>query len=369
MKRYLTATLALTRAYLIRFFRDKTAMFFTFLFPLLFLFVFGSLYSNNNSDVSFKVALINNATSSFSQQFDEQLQKSDTFDVNDQITEFEDARERMGRGEIDSIIVLPETFGDLNQASQPSGSVEVYYSEASPQSGQTIAAVMEGTLEGINRELGQPEPPLTVVQKSTATTNLSTFDYVFSGLVGFSILSLGIFGLANQMPAEKKTGSFRRLRASPIRKSQLIFANMIYYLLIGIVSVALMFAVATWVFNFDMRGNWLDLSIFIILGIITMFGFGLAIGGWAKNENQSAALTNLVAFPLMFLSGVFFPRFLMPEWLQGITGYLPLTPIIDGIRMITTEGARLIALGPELALMGVWIVVIYAIAIRVFRWE
>ena len=148
-----------------------------------------------------------------------------------------------------------------------------------------------------------------------------------------------------------------------------MFANLIYYLLIGVISVALMFIVALLVFNFDMRGNWLTLAVYIILGIITMFGFGLAIGGWARNENQSAALTNLVAFPLMFLSGVFFPRFLMPEWLQGITGFLPLTPIIDGLRMIMTEGATFMQLGPELALMGAWMVVIYAVAIKVFRWE
>ncbi|HBO64931.1 TPA: hypothetical protein DD425_03145 [Candidatus Saccharibacteria bacterium] len=369
MKRYFTATFALTRAYITRFFRDKMAMFFTFLFPLLFLFVFGSLYNNDTGDISFKVAVINNSSSAFAEQFETQLDESDTFEVSETITDFDDAKERMGRGEIDSIIELPNGFGEVNAAQQPSGSVDVYYSEASPQSGQTIAAVMQGVLDGINTELGQPAPPLTVTQKSTATANLSSFDYVFSGLIGFSILSLGIFGLANQMPAEKKTGSFRRLRASPIRKSQLIFANMIYYLLIGIISVVLMFVVAMMVFNFEMRGDWAALTVYIILGIITMFGFGLAIGGWAKNENQSAALTNLVAFPLMFLSGVFFPRFLMPEWLQGITGFLPLTPIIDGLRMIMTEGASLLQLGPELALMGAWMVIIYTVAIKVFRWE
>lgn len=369
MKRYLLAILALTRAYLLRFFRDKTAMFFTFLFPLLFLFVFGSLYTNTGGDLSFNIAFINKSDSSFATDFSKQLTENDTFKVKEGIASFDDAKELMGRGEIDSIIELPEGFGGLNKAQQPTGSVNVYYSEASPQGGQTIAAVMQSVLDGINKQLGQPRPPLSVTQKSTATTNLTTFDYVFAGLVGFSILSLGLFGLASQMPAEKKTGSFRRLRASPIKKSQLIFANMIYYMLIGIVSVALMFVVSIWVFKFEMSGSWLDLSIFTILGILTMFGFGLAIGGWAKNENQSAALTNIVSFPLMFLSGVFFPRFLMPDWLQGITGYLPLTPIIDGLRMIMTESKTLFDLGPELALMGAWMVVVYAIAIRVFRWE
>lgn len=368
MKRYLVATLALTKSYLLRFFRDKASMFFVFLFPLLFLFVFGSLYSNN-SDVSFRVAVLNNSKTEFSQQFETNLKDNEIFKVNEDITSFDDAKERMGRGEVDSIVELPESFGEPNAQQQPSGDVVVYYSEASPQAGQTVSSVMQSVLNDVNAKLGQPEPPLSVTQKSTATANLSTFDYVFSGLLGFTLLSLGIFGLANQMPAEKKTGVFRRLRASPIHKSQLIFANMLNYLLIGIISVLLMFAVALFMFNFDMRGSWLDVSIFAVLGIIVMFGFGLAIGGWAKNENQSSALTNIVAFPLMFLSGVFFPRFLMPEWLQGITGYLPLTPIVDGLRMIMTEAKTILDLGPELALMAIWAVAIYVFAIKVFRWE
>jgi len=71
----------------------------------------------------------------------------------------------------------------------------------------------------------------------------------------------------------------------------------------------------------------------------------------------------------LFLSGTFFPRFLMPHWLQVGSNYLPLTPVIDGIRMIVTEGKHLSVLGPDLALMAVWLVIIYAIAFRLFRWE
>ena len=130
-----------------------------------------------------------------------------------------------------------------------------------------------------------------------------------------------------------------------------------------------MFVLAIFIFDFSMQGDWFQLAVWAIIGIILMFGFGLAIGGWAKNETQSAALTQLVALPLMFLSGTFFPRFLMPEWLQAITAYLPLTPVIDGFRMIMTEGANLIQLAPQLGLIAIWTVIIYVIAIRVFRWD
>jgi len=95
----------------------------------------------------------------------------------------------------------------------------------------------------------------------------------------------------------------------------------------------------------------------------------LALGGWAKNERQAAPLGNIIVFPMMFLTGVFFPRFLMPHWLQGVTTYMPLTPVIDGSRMILTEGKHLIDLGPQLGVMAIWLVIVYAIAFRVFRWE
>lgn len=367
MFRYLKSIAALAKAYTRRFFRDKTGLFFTFLFPLLFLFIFGYLNSGNNN-VNFDIALINNANSSFAEQFETQLKDNETFAVVEDMS-IEDAKERMGRGSLDTIIELPEGFGQPNETGQPSGSVVVYYSEASPQTGQTVAAVMDRVLEGINRQLGQPEPPLTVTQQSTAINELNAFDYVFSGLLGFTILSLGIFGLANQLPAEKKTGSLRRLRASPITAAQLVYANLLYYLLIGVVSLILMIIVGLFVFDFSMRGDWWQFGVIALLGIVLMFGFGLAIGGWAKNETQSAALTQLVALPLMFLSGVFFPRFLMPEWLQSITAFLPLTPVIDSMRLIMTEGATLLQLGSQLGLIAVWIVVIYLIAVRVFRWE
>lgn len=366
--RYFGATFAITRAYIRRLFRDKTALFFTLIFPVIFLVIFGSLNSGGNN-LNFNVAVLNQSETTFAKDFSKQLKDSKTFSVKENVSTFNDAKERMGRGEIDGIIELPKNFGTLNDAQQPAGQVKVYYEQSNAQGGDAIAAVLTGTLDKVNLKLGQPAPPLSVEKKSTATENLSQFDYVFSGLLGFTILSLGVFGLANSMPAEKKTGAFRRLRASPIRASQLILANGLAYLVSGVVSLVLMFVIAFQMFDFNMRGDYFSLITFILLGVTVMFGFGLAIGGWAKNENQSAPLTQLVALPLMFLSGVFFPRFLMPEWLQNITGFLPLSPIVDGLRYIATEGKTLLDLGPQIAILAVWGIVIYAITFRVFRWE
>ncbi|MGH7158017.1 MAG: ABC transporter permease [Candidatus Saccharimonadales bacterium] len=367
IKRYSKTVFILCAMLTKRWFRDPVALFFTFMFPLLFLFVFGSLF--RDTDVSFDVALINRSDTQFAAQFVEQTKENGVFKVKEGITSFDAAKDKMGRGEIDSIVELPSGFGAPDTAGAPSGKVVVYYEESNPQTGQTVGGIMQQELEATNRELTQSSPPLAVEQKSTETSNLTRFDYTFSGLIGFSIMSLAIFGMANGFLADKKTGALRRLRATPLKASQLILATALEYMLVGVLSIVAMFIVGILLFDFQMRGNYLTLAVFSLIGIFSLFGFGLAIGGWAKNENQSAPLSNLVAFPLMFLSGVFFPIFLMPEWLQTIATYLPLTPVIDGIRQITTENATLFDLGPELLIIAVWTIVIYFVATKVFRWE
>lgn len=348
--------------------RDKTALFFTFLFPLLFLFVFGSLNRGNN-DISFDIAIINHSNTQFATQFVDQIKQNKTFKINNKVSSLSDAKERMGRGEIDSIIELPKGFGQPNEKGIPSGNLIVYYEQANPQTGQTLASIMQRVLDGINKKLTNHVDPFTVEQKPTKTANLTYFDYLFAGLLGFSILGLGIFGMANGFPADKKVGILRRLRATPLSASQLVIGTALHYLVIGIVSLVLMFLVGILVFNFNMRGDYFNFAIFAILGILLMFGFGLLIGGWAKNEQQAAPLSQLVALPLMFLSGTFFPRYLMPDWLEKITYYLPLTPVIDGMRLILTEGRTVLQLGSEMLIMAVWMVVVYAAAIKLFRWE
>ena len=367
MRQYLNATLGITAAYLRRFTRDKTAMFFTFLFPAIFLFVFGTIFNNNN--ISFRVAVIDRADNEFSRQFVTQIKDGETFKVESEDVSLEAAKTRMNRGELDSILELPPEFGVAGADGKPRGNLVVYYQNGSEQSGKTVAAVMEQVLADINTSLGQPEAPFKVEEKATDDRGLSQFDYTYSGLLGFTLMSMAIFGLANSMPLEKKSGSFRRLRAAPFRAGQLIIGNGLFYMILALLSLTLMLALGIGIFDFEMRGSWLTFSIFTILATVMMVGFGLLIGGWPQTENLSRPLSHLSSFPIMFLSGPFFPRFLFPEWLQGITSYIPLTPVIDGLRRILTENASLFDLGSQLGIMAVWLVLVYVAAIKLFRWE
>ena len=351
-----------------RYFRDKVAIFFTVAFPLIFLFVFGSLNGGNNS-VSFNVALINQSHSQFASNFDQQLHSNKMFKISQTINNLAQAKDKMSKSEVDATIVLPPDFGAAKDGTNPAGQAVIYYDENNAQVAQTLKSVLQGIFQGINAKYVKVKEPFSVASKSTSTQGLSKMDYTVSGLLGFSIIGLGIFGPINYFPEMKKQGVLRRLHITPLRVWQFFVSSVLSNAVIGLFSIAIMLTVARLVFNFHMVGDYLELAIFIIFGILTIFGIGLAIGGWAKNENQAAPLANIIVFPMMFLSGTFFPRYAMPQWLQHVSAYLPLTPIIDGIRMIATEGEHLTDIGPQIGLTAVWAIIIYAIAFRVFRWE
>lgn len=352
-----------------RFRRDKVALFFTFLFPLLFLLVFGAIF--NNDTVNFNVAIINHAKNDFARGFVEGANndKSGVLKIKD-VADMAEAKEKMKRSEINGIIELPADFGEIKSgAGSPTGVLKVLYSKGSDQAGSTLTAIMSQIIDDINKKMGQPEPPLKVASHAVGDEQLSNFDYTFTGLLAFSLMSMGVFGLANQMPTEKQKGSYRRLRAAPFSSGQLIIANSIQYTIIAMLSAAMMIVVGMLIFQFQMRGNWLLFVPFLILSAAMMVGLGLVVGAWAKNENQSAPLGNLISFPMMFLSGAFFPSFMFPEWLQAVSKFIPMTPVVDGFRMIMTENATLVEILPYAGGVGLTIIIVYTLAIKLFRWE
>jgi len=362
----LQAVLTMAKMFIKRFFRDKVAIFFTFVFPLIFLAVFGGIFGSDSS-ITFRTSLINNADNEFADQFVQGLKESDLFEINT-ADSFNKSKQKMGRGEYDVILEIPNDFGELKQG-VPSGQIKAYYDESDQQLKQAFSSVMNEILDSINKRYVSLEKPLSLSAQPVQTANLTQFDYLLSGIIGFSIMSMAIFGMANGFPADKKAGYLRRLKATSLRAWQIVAATALYYLVIGLLSVTSIVLVGILAFDFHMRGDWVSFVLFTIISIIAMFGFGLAIGGWAKNENQAAPISQLVAIPMMFLSGVFFPRFLMPEFIQEIAGYLPLSPIIDGLRLIMTESKTIIDVWPQVGIVAIWGVVIYAIAIRIFRWE
>ncbi|MDQ3065502.1 MAG: ABC transporter permease [bacterium] len=352
-----------------RLFRDKTAIFWVFFFPLIFLIIFGLIFGGNN-EVSFRIGLLNQSSTPFAQEFVKTIEENKIFKIDKEITNLEKAKEKMNRGQLEATITLPEGFGAIEtNKNYPSGQLQILYDQSNVSAGSTLSSVMEGIFKEVNGQFIPTETPFTVKSESTITKGLTRFDYTFSGILGFTLLSMGIFGPTTVFPRLKQRGVLRRYNTTTLKVWQYFIGNVISNAFVGLMSVALMYIVAVLFFDLNMRGNYLNLIAVVLLGVTMLFGIGLSLGGWAKNENQAAPLAQVVTMPMMFLSGVFFPTFLMPEVLQSITKFIPLTPVIDSVRLIITENAQLTDLGPQLAVIIGWTVIIYIIAFRLFKWE
>jgi ABC-2 type transport system permease protein len=352
-----------------RLFRDKVAIFFVFFFPLIFLIIFGSVF-RGDGNVSFRVALLNESAAPFAKEFANQIKENQVFEVDEAISSLDAAKEKMNRGQLEATILLPATFGVISDTKAvPTGEAVIIYDQSNESAGSTLGSIMDGIFKDINQQLVPTETPFSVKTESTATKGLSRFDYTFSGILGFTLLSLGIFGPTTVFPRLKQKGVLRRYHTTTLKVWQYFTGNVLSNAFVGLLAVGLMFISALLLFDLNMRGNYFNLAFIIVFGTILLFGIGLALGGWAKNENQAAPLAQLVTLPMMFLSGVFFPTFLMPDVLQSITKFIPLTPIIDATRLIITENASLLDLGPQLAVMAVWTIIIYVVAFKIFSWE
>jgi len=189
-----------------RFFRDRLAIFFGILFPLIFLFVFGGIYGNSNNNVTVDAAVINQSSSPVAAEFVAGSEAAKVIKVDKTVSTLSAAENKMIRGQLDATIVLPPSFGMISlQHSYPSGQAEVLYTNNSAQAGQTLVSVLEAEFQDLNARFVPVVTPFTAVGKELNKKSLTEFDYIFSGLLGFSIIGIGIFGPINVFPELKKT--------------------------------------------------------------------------------------------------------------------------------------------------------------------
>lgn len=360
-------TFLFAKTQLKRVFRDPVTLIVLFAIPVLLLVMFGA-FTRGTDNVSLRVAVINNSKEAFATTFADGLKDVKVFKQSDEKLTLHEAKQKMREDQLDGIVELPSGFGKpVNNI--PGGKVKVYYDETEITTGDIVSSVMNSVVEQTNQRLTGSPLPLEVERTPLAGSGAKIFDGLFAMFTSMAIMMVGIFGVASAIPYDKKSGILRRLRVTPLKTSQFIFGMTFAYLVVGILAVILMTVLAVVAFGLVMKGSWLDFGIFAVLTTTLMIGFGLMVGGWAKNTTQSDIYGQIIFIGSLAFSGLWFPRSLMPEWLQSVTAFLPLTPIIEGIGRIVTEGATLFSLGSQLLIIAIWAVIVLIVGIKTFRWE
>lgn len=362
-------TLHYAKIQLLRVFRDPVTLIVLFTIPLVLLLLFGAFLGGGDNSVSLKVAVVNNSDEPFAQTFAKQLKEVEVFKQSDEKLSLDEAQQKLKDNQIDGVVELPANFGKLQQDGKPSGSAHVYVDQSDLSTGDIMMSVMNSVADQTNQSITGAEPPIQIERRSVSGTSTRVFDNLYAMFTAMAIMMVGIFGVASTIPSDKKTGILRRMRVTPFRSNQLIGGMVLAFLVISVLAVAMMTVVAKLIFNMEMHGSWLDFSLFVLIGSLLMIAMGVMVGGWAKNTTQSDIYGQIIFIGNLAFSGLWMPRALMPEWLQGVTAYLPLTPLIEGLGRIVTEGVGLASLGFQLAVIAGWFVVVFIVSIKTFRWE
>jgi ABC-2 type transport system permease protein len=181
-------------------------------------------------------------------------------------------------------------------------------------------------------------------------------------------MQVGIFA-AVPLVADREKGILKRLSATPLRRWQLVGSNTIMRLLIALVQTIIIVGVGISFFGVEITGSLLLALAFVALGAVSFLALGYVLASFTRTEEAANGVTQVVQFPMMFLSGVFFPLEAMPQFLQSVARLIPLTYLADALRQVMVGGTPFASLWVcALVLLG-WLVVCFAIASRKFRWQ
>ena len=366
MKRNLVSLWSLTVASIKMYFRNTAAIFFTMFVPIAFIGVFGLLSKSEGTKLTLDIT--NQSNTAFSRSVVDAIKGVKTFQVAE--TSQHEAADKLSKGKLDLQIIIPQDFGDTG----PDGKIlpnhiHALFNSAKPQNGQTANLIIGQIIANINAKIAGTPQIIELEPAGVQTKNLGVIDFLLPGILAISIMQLGIFSVAFAFVSLKTTGALRRIQATPTHPLNFIVAQAITRLIVGVMQVVILTGLGIWLFGFHLNGNPLEFLVVALLGVVLFLAFGFAVAGYAKDENSAAPIANLITFPMLFLSGTFFPRDAFPSWLTSITDYFPLTYLADALRRIANEGAHLTALGTDLLGMLVWGIIMFFVAVRLFRWE
>jgi len=344
---------------------NRAALFFSLVVPLLIMLIFGVLNFGGTTQVSLGVA--DEADNQASAALVEVLGQTDAFEIEQGSRE--DELQELEEGHRDLVLVIPAGFA-VPPTDAADTQLVAYTNASQPQQAQVGGLLLNAVVGQMLLSAGDPNAPAgpVVELQELPGRDLGYIDFLVPGMVALTIMQLGIFSVAFGFVQLKRTGALRRLFATPTNPTYFLGAQVTSRLIIGEAQVLVLLGVGLW-FGLQLVGSVALLLAVAALGSIVFLAMGFGVAGWAKNEDQAAPVANLISLPMTFLSGVFFPREAMPDVLQRITDFLPLTYLADALRKITNDGAGVADISTDLLGLTVWAVIAFLIALRLFRWE
>ncbi len=200
-------------------------------------------------------------------------------------------------------------------------------------------------------------------------TGARYIDFVVPGLLGMNLMGSAIWGLGFSIVEARQKKLLKRYVASPMPRWQYLASFLLSRLVLLVIEVLFFLGFAKMVFGVPFRGSLLELGALCVLTSLSFSALGLLIASRAKNTEAVSGLMNLAMLPMWILSGIFFSATRFPKLIQPIVQALPLTAAIDSLRGNMLQGMSVAQMTAPVIVLTAWLVVCFAVSLRIFRWR
>ena len=352
------------------FYREKTAMFFTIAFPIILILVFGALFMNQDN-MSFDLYVQDFDHTDSSAQLVKTLELDGKFKVI-KIDSTINATQYTKDNKLNLVLMIPEGYeGSFLQRMalhNPDASVTLtYLYDPSSIFVSMKMQILNSVFAGINQKMSGKPPFIRPAETSILAKKYRFIDFFVPGIIAMSVMTLSLFGTVNLNTELRQKGVIRKLSTTPITRTDWILSNILYQFILAVISTMAMLLVSYAVFRINLHIDaWLPL--FIVLDVFAFVGIGMILTRFAKEAESAAAAANAISFPMMFLSGSFFPLEMMPGFMQTVARILPLYYVNEGLRASMVFNDHMAALRCS-AVIGVFASVVFILGIIATKWE
>ena len=374
---------------LMELFRNRMGLVLLILMPIFMMTMVGFIYPSETSLNNVPIALVNEDTgfsgyklsSTFITALENINQQTEMMTLND-ASSLADVRELIQTGSAEGGIIISSDFTSSIMNGEQ-GKLTIVTDQSNPQMSAMIQAVLNQVFEQMGTALAQQNvaeqlgidqssalavvKPYNIKVEGSVEGEFSYFDFIAPGIMAMTVMMSVMTGLPAAISHERELGTLDGMMVAPINRLSVILGKTLAQMARGILQGVLILGLAIIIFGVTVHGSILLVFALLLLGVFSFVGLGVVLTSFAKDQETAVMMMTTIMFPMMFLSGVFFPIEQMPWFMQGISKFLPLTYVADSLRKVMVLGADIPALTPELSILIIFGVVMTAIAVPVFK--
>lgn len=339
--------------------RQREAMLWSFLFPLMIVVLFSFVHFDGMGAIG--IGIVRNGNTALAETLVDGIRKMPSCTVHEGDRE-QELRE-LQKGERDLVLIVPV------QRDSASPSLQVFVNDERRQQSEIGMLLIQQVLDRMVFVQNHMPGRFTLVPTTVQSRNLTYIDFLLPGIISMSIMQMGVFGVAFGFVSLKRRGILRRLSVAPIHANDFIVPQVAIRVLVTVLQIGLMIGLGILFLHLHFVGSLFSMLIVGILGATVFLGIGFSIAGICKSEDEVAPLANVVTLPMLLFGGVFFSRATFPGFIRVVTDLFPLSFLADALRAIAIDGAGLLHVGPQLLGLAVWGLITCGLAVKVFRWE